>query len=192
MSYFFYSDPHFGHQNILEYAARPFKSIQEHDQELIKLYRDVTTPEDTVIWCGDAFLTNRAYSAHIMSQLSGQKILVRGNHDRAPGAMASLGFDVVVDSLTMHISGQEVLVSHYPYSGLLVAGQWFEDAEGTTERSSKGIKYPLKRKDCALIHGHTHSPDKVNKTAIHVGVDAWEFRPVPMTAIVELVEQMYA
>lgn len=44
-----------------------------------------------------------------------------------------------------------------------------------------------------LLHGHTHSAEKVSTSAltapqIHVGVDAWGLRPVALKEIVELLE----
>jgi calcineurin-like phosphoesterase family protein len=40
-----------------------------------------------------------------------------------------------------------------------------------------------------LIHGHTHSTEKLNGTQIHVGVDAWNYAPATLKEIEELVKQ---
>jgi calcineurin-like phosphoesterase family protein len=46
----FYSDPHYGHFNILKYCGRPFSSIQEMNREFIARYNSKIGPSDTVLW----------------------------------------------------------------------------------------------------------------------------------------------
>src|SRR3990172_5336353 len=148
MTTYFYSDPHFGHARILELAKRPFASIEHHDSELMRRYGDTVRPEDSVIWCGDvSFVGTRA--ANIVRALPGHKILCLGNHDSSATSMANRGFDAVVDSLTMHIAGHPVVVSHYPYQG-------YVREDGYDDVHNKDCYQP-KVKGRAIIHGHTHS-----------------------------------
>ena len=44
------SDTHFSHTKLVE--QRGFKSIEEHDETLIKNWNDLVRPQDTVIHCG--------------------------------------------------------------------------------------------------------------------------------------------
>ena len=50
---YFTSDLHFGHENILRFDKRPFSSIKEHDEELIKRWNAKVKPGDTVYILGD-------------------------------------------------------------------------------------------------------------------------------------------
>jgi calcineurin-like phosphoesterase family protein len=72
-------------------------------------------------------------------------------------------------------------LSHFPYSG---------DSHGEE-------RYREFRKDdlgVPLIHGHTHEDKKFSwsraKTPqIHVGMDAWNFAPVSLQAVIDTLEE---
>ena len=44
----FTSDTHFAHENIMKYCNRPFKTIEEHDRELIKRWNEKIGKNDIV------------------------------------------------------------------------------------------------------------------------------------------------
>ena len=44
----FTSDTHWGHANILKYDNRPFATIDEHDEELVRRWNAVVAPGDVV------------------------------------------------------------------------------------------------------------------------------------------------
>jgi calcineurin-like phosphoesterase family protein len=44
----FYSDPHFGHTNIIKYCDRPFASVDEMNEELVARYNASVGPDDFV------------------------------------------------------------------------------------------------------------------------------------------------
>lgn len=81
MKYFIISDTHFGHANIIRYCNRPFASVEEMDKALIEKWNSVVSKDDTVIHLGDVGLGSKTYIKNILSQLNGNKILIRGNHD---------------------------------------------------------------------------------------------------------------
>lgn len=172
---FFYSDPHFGHAKIIEYCKRPFADTWTMEHMLIERYNAMVRPSDTVLFVGDVFLTKIEEAERILGSMNGRKLLVIGNHDRSASAMARIGFDVVVSELHMCIAGRRVRVHHYPY--------W--ENRGEDERDKE--KRPRKVKGEILIHGHTHSPKKRDGNLIHVGVDAWDYRPVKMAEVEELI-----
>ena len=49
---------------------------------------------------------------------------------------------------------------------------------------------PPRIKGEVLIHGHTHQPRRRDGNQIHVGVDAWDYAPVPLAAIEALIREV--
>lgn len=180
----FYSDPHFGHDRVIEYSQRPFANADEMDARLIERYNASICPSDIVLWLGDCFFCDVARAAEIMSQLNGTKLLVRGNHDRSASAMARLGFAVVCDQLTLSIAGVKVIAAHYPYAGTPSP----EDLQPARKQLADQFPRPVRHKDQMLIHGHTHSRTRVFQGQIHVGVDAWDYRPAMYAEVAALID----
>lgn len=177
----FYSDPHFGHHNILEYSNRPFSDTKEMEEVFIERYNAHVSENDVVLWCGDCSYRLQELP-EILSRMNGRKILIRGNHDKASGYMAKLGFDLVMDELVLHIGNRTCRVSHYPYAGTSYI------------RGKKDERYldrrPQRQKGEVLIHGHTHSGKQRDGNMIHVGVDAWDYRPASFAEVAALVAEV--
>lgn len=80
-----YSDPHFGHQGIISSCNRPWVSVDQMDEDLIKLFNSVVTNEDTTYFLGDITLKGSeklSWLRRIITKMHGTKILIFGNHDR--------------------------------------------------------------------------------------------------------------
>lgn len=82
MAIYFISDLHFGHKNCLSFDARPFKTIEEHDQEIITRWNNVVGIDDDVYILGDISWHNATKTIEIFRQLNGNKHLIAGNHDK--------------------------------------------------------------------------------------------------------------
>ena len=78
---FITSDLHFGHNKDFIYEPRGFKSIEEHDETLIKNYNDIVNRNDIVYILGDVMLNNDSAGIAKLRRLNGVKHLVIGNHD---------------------------------------------------------------------------------------------------------------
>lgn len=191
MALFFTSDTHFGHANIINLSNRPFADVQEMNEALVANWNSVVGPDDFVYHLGDVALGPIRDSLEYIRRLNGYKMLIIGNHDRnfrlgkRSGGLEpeqwddvyeEVGFRKVDQGGTISFGGMKFALSHFPYSGDSHADERHKEAR----RQDEGMP---------LIHGHTHSSGdpfsrSVNGTPqIHVGVDAWDFRPVSADAV---------
>ena len=113
MKKFYIADLHFGHKNIIRYDNRPFTSVKEMDDTLIKNWNSVVSSDDTVYILGDLGWYNNDRLTAIMYSLNGHKILIKGNHD-SMSTNLYMAFDKVVDYLEINDNGTKVVMSHYP------------------------------------------------------------------------------
>lgn len=181
----FTSDLHFCHNNVLEYCPnRQFSNIEEMNYVLLQNYNYYVRDNDTVFILGDLTLSSFDNARQWISQLRGKKFLIRGNHDKfSRSQYLSLGFTEVFNEAKIQIGKTVVSLSHYPYKPDWWA-RWFTKA--------KHLRYMERRprKDGSwLLHGHTHSQHKIRGTAIHVGVDAWDLKPVSINQIQSIIDK---
>lgn len=52
MNYWWMSDYHFSHFNIIAYCKRPFKTAEEMNETIIKRHNERVKPDDTVFFLG--------------------------------------------------------------------------------------------------------------------------------------------
>lgn len=176
----FTSDTHYGHAAVLGFCSRPFADVDAMNEALIANYNAVVPEGAVVVWAGDAFLrTSVEDAAAILARLNGMKLLVRGNHDGTFSKCTRMGFSIVTDELQLRMGGRQVRVSHFPY-----AGSPYHD--GTPDHRFLSRR-PERRKGEALLHGHTHRPERQRDNMIHVGVDAWDYRPALWDEVEALV-----
>lgn len=184
---FFYSDPHYGHADIIEHCKRPFRDVEHMNAELERRYTETLLAFEAseahaavVLWCGDCAWAGFDLKG-LLRRLPGRKVLVRGNHDKANKTMLEAGFEMVVDRLDLLINGRRVTVCHYPPK---------------TTKSYRGEEYdgrfanlrPTIGPDSWAIHGHSHEYAKLpGGRRVHVGVDAWDYAPVSRAAVAALI-----
>ena len=83
METYYISDLHLGHQGVCAFAGQ-FRgnctTVEEHDAWIVEQWNSVVRKPDLVYVLGDVAWNLRAMEA--LKKMRGQKILVRGNHDK--------------------------------------------------------------------------------------------------------------
>ena len=109
----FIGDTHFGHKNIITYCNRPFESVDQMTEVLIRNWNSVVAKEDRVIMNGDFALCGKEVIINIGNTLNGRKTLIIGNHDGASlKTYYEAGFEMV--SKDPILVNEFFIVSHTP------------------------------------------------------------------------------
>lgn len=181
-----YSDPHYGHKNIIGFCDRPFKDVEEMNEGLVLRFNEMVAPEHTTLFVGDCTMGIRLsqFKEKVMARLNGRKVLVRGNHDPNYTKCLAMGFDFVADRLWLDLDGTPAVVSHYPPKG---AKDTHRDLD-----SRYWDRRPDLQPGVVYIHGHTHENSATfpGERRIHVGVDAWDYAPVSIEEVIKLAHKM--
>lgn len=177
---FFTSDLHLGHRQPFIYESRGFASIEEHDAAIIQNINDMVRPSDTLYILGDLMLNDDENGIRLLNQIKCQDIyVVFGNHDttnrilkymEVPASkLKSLGYGG-----RAKFGKKSFFLSHYPTLTMN-----FEDGKRMWERTYN-------------LCGHTHSKNILdpNTNSIHVELDAWDNRPVPLDEIQTVIRVM--
>lgn len=188
MGRFWTADLHFGHENIIRYSHRPWSTVAAMDAGLVARWNDVVDDDDEVWVLGDVAMGPIVESLAHVADLRGRKVLVAGNHDRCwhghgdralPWVERYLdaGFaEIVQGTVPVRIGDLdvEVLAGHFPYEGDSHDEDRFTDHRPVDEGAW-------------LVHGHVHERWQVEQRQVNVGVDVWDWRPVPEETLVAIV-----
>ncbi|WP_338103922.1 metallophosphoesterase family protein [Pseudopontixanthobacter vadosimaris] len=160
MAVFFTADTHFGDHRTINIHRRPFDTVASMDEALITNWNEAIQPDDEVWHLGD-FCRKMADADGFLARLNGCKHLICGNND--PAALrGSPGWASVHDYHELIIDGRMIVLCHYP----------FRSWNGQHKRSIN-------------LHGHSHGRMKPILRQLDVGVDAQDFRPVSLHAILQ-------
>lgn len=196
---YLWSDLHIGHQNVLKFDNRPFKNLDDMHEVLVNNYNS-TVRDGVCYFLGDIGLGKTDTVQKVISQMTGTKVCILGNHDKSVEAMYKAGFDVVLYGATMQIAGERVTLSHCPLLG--VYREKCEDMKGSqTGENWHGESRPKQRifttKDEGQfhLHGHIHSPNggksqKILGRQMDVGVAANNYKPVNISVIESWIAKM--
>jgi len=192
MSVFFTSDPHFWHINVIKYDNRPFTTVEEMNETLIKNWNSVVKPGDVIHMVGDFGFMNMTEGTAITSRLNGFKILYLGNHDQHSNAKyLRMGFSMVLGEMVFRTNNKIFRISHYPYKPSKLRQWWIKLKTG--KNYTKINKHsPIRNQEDWLLHGHTHSDSKLidfKRREIHIGCYMWNYKPVSMEQILSLIDK---
>ena len=160
MAVFFTADTHFGHGGALGLFRRPFASVAEMDEAMISRWNESVGPADEVWHLGDFAVRRSAVeTARILAALHGDVHLIAGNND-GPKTVDLGDFASVHEYLELEIDGVHLVLCHYPFRS------WNRMARGAIN-----------------LHGHSHGRLQPLRRQLDVGVDAWDFRPIPLEQV---------
>src|ERR1700722_11047026 len=164
MKKWFIADTHFSHANIIRYANRPYANVEEMNESLIDNWNQCVDIDDQVFFLGDFGLGDVNHLHSICSQLKGNKICIRGNHDRNASWMMRVGFSTVLESAFLKIGQHTVELIHIPSNE---APSHFQ------------------------LHGHVHEkrPNKIISHQLNLCVELWDYKPVAEKTILSLLDK---
>lgn len=110
---YYIADTHLGHFNIIRFSKRPFKSVEEMDEAIIKKWNAKVTNEDDVYIIGD-FSYKGGNPDKYLKRLNGKKHLITGNHDRSVISDCRKYFVEICDYKELNENGKRLVLFHYP------------------------------------------------------------------------------
>jgi len=161
--YWFLSDLHLSHFNIIKYCDRPFKDASEMNEIMINNHNSVVSPGDEVYFLGD-FCFDKNPEKHLL-RLNGNWAFIMGNHDKALHQYFGTEFCKRLNDKRLlnygkfaeiKINGRDITLCHYSMR------IW--------NRSHRGAW---------SLYGHSHGKlaDDKNSLSMDVGVDTNNFFP---------------
>ncbi len=83
--------------------------------------------------------------------------------------MVAVGFAEVVENVVVDVEGARVWMNHYPIDNSA-------DHRGYIRPKAPG-PYDI------AVCGHIHQKWKVKERCVNVGVDVWDFKPIPLADV---------
>lgn len=193
--YWFSSDFHFSHANILHLCNRPFQNIYDHDRILIDNYNSLVSNEDIFYFLGDfAYRCSPERASKVIKRLNFAKMyFLFGNHEKPvrqavqkgllddeikSGKIEIIGGKIAIDdhtlaiSKTIEIEGQKIFISHYGHR------TWPSAFRGTWH-----------------LYGHSHNNLPPMYKSFDVGVDTFSeihkrFTPYSLEEIFNIMSKI--
>lgn len=168
---YYTSDLHLFHSNIIKHCNRPFKTVEEMNELILKNYNSIVKDTDKVIFLGDiSYAKNKEEEQKViefLSKFKGKKILISGNHDNRLLRLKEFRDQFIrIDNYASIYDGDnKVILCHYP----------IEEWDGFF-------------KDSIHLYGHVHNNNnglKDIKNRYNVGVDVNDFKPVTLEQLLK-------
>ena len=141
---FYISDLHLFHETLLnKMDHRPFETVDEMHEHIIRVWNKKVRRTDDVILLGDVSFGNGTQTNEILEQLHGHLYLIEGNHDAyflKDKAFDQSRFEWIKPYAELHDHGKKVVLCHYPV--ICYNGQYRMDRDGTPKTY--------------MLYGHVH------------------------------------
>lgn len=148
---FVISDTHFGHAAIINYCKRPFTSVEEMNEFMVKQWNETVKDEDIVYHLGDVYF-GPATGKDILPRLRGRKRLLLGNHDDGKDILLHKTFQKI--GLWRMFREMGVLLTHVPI-------------------------HETSLQDLVNVHGHIHNNQPTPSSRhFNVSVEMINYTPV--------------
>lgn len=155
------ADHHFNHDNIIKICNRPFKNSEQMNLYMIEAWNNIIKTNDIIFYLGDFGFGKKENLKEICNKLNGQKILIKGNHDKKHNysTLKFIGFEEIFDSILF----DKILLTHKPVIDM-----------------EKGV---------INVHGHIHNADINNingykqKSHLCVSVECTDYKPINIDSI---------
>ncbi len=155
-------DLHLDHANIIKYCNRPFSSVEEMNNVIVRNWNKAIMQGDTVYFLGDmSFGKGSKKTDYWLEKLNGNIVFIRGNHDRSK----KINF---FTNLIFQYSGQRFLLIHRPEDVPVCWKEWV----------IHGHHHNNDLKSFPFING--------KQKTINVGVELLNYKPLDLNCLFEL------
>lgn len=151
----FSADIHFGHKWIIFLCKRPFKSVKEMDETIIRNWNKRVGKDDFVIFLGDFAYKSAIQPKNYISRLNGHIVFVQGNHD--------LNLGSPIQHLIINTMQEDIYCVHDP-----------KDFSSAYSLNLVGH-----------VHQNWKVKKIYETFLVNVGVDCWGFSPVSIEEILK-------
>lgn len=165
-------DTHFGHSNVLWMDSRPYKTVEEMDEDIIRKWNSCVKEDDDVWFLGDLCCRSKKKPQYYLEQLNGKKHLLIGNHDGV--ILKNLDANKYFESIDMlrqiTDGGKQIIMCHYPLA-----------------------EWPMYFRGAIHIYGHIHnnSQNKANRfmlkepNALNAGCMINGYKPCTLQELIQ-------
>jgi calcineurin-like phosphoesterase family protein len=141
---YYISDLHFYHKNLISRMDnRPFDTVEEMNEYMIKQWNKKVRKNDEVIVIGDLSFGDGEQTNEILKQLNGTIYLIEGNHDHKflkDPKFQKERLKWIKPYVELNDNKRKVVISHYPI--FCYNGQYRKDQDGNPSTF--------------MLYGHVH------------------------------------